>query len=158
MDSFARPLRAFQSHRMPRARRLRPSEVAAFVDIHAAAFRSGGSSNNMTRDMFHGLLEGDQAEAYAVDVDGKPVAIGLVYFANNKIAYLATAATLPAARKKGAHSELIAPRIAAARERGALFVSATALLGSQSRRNLQRAGLHLSHVQTLLTLSDVSAR
>lgn len=137
------------------ARRLDISEMRVFAEIHSAAFRSSGARANMTLDMFRGLMETERAQAYAIDFDGRPAAIGLVYFASNQTAYLATAATTRAARKKGAHTALIARRIEAAREHGAVRISSTALLNSQSRRNLERAGLSLSHVQTLLALSSL---
>jgi len=134
-------------------RQLGVSEIQTFVEIHSTGFRSSGSAKDMKMDMFGRLLASGNAEAYAVDASGVPVAIGLVYFASNQVAYLATAATTRDARKKGAHSALIARRIKAAREHDCTWVSSTALLNSASRRNLERAGLTQSHVQTLLAMS-----
>ena len=106
----------------------------------------------MALTMFERLLKTKNAEAFAVDIDDTPVAIGLIYFSTNKVGYLATAATSISARSQGAHGALIACRIAAARKRNMRKISATALLNSQSGRNLQKAGLKLSHVQTLVKI------
>ncbi len=134
------------------ARRLAADELEVFVEIHAGAFRYSGARMKLALDMMRGLLAAGRAEAYAVDVDNAVAAIGLVYFATNGTAYLATAATARAARKRGAHAALISRRIEAARARGCRRVSSTALVSSQSARNLKRAGLARSHVQTLLVL------
>ena len=80
--------------------------------------------------------------------------LGIVYFSENKTAYLATAVTSRSHRKQGVHEAIIFRRIEAARERGSKRISATALLKSQSRRNLEKCGLTLSHVQTLYKLSE----
>ena len=131
---------------------LNANELYAFMEIHSGAFRYSGTRVNITHEMMRGLLSEGRAEAYAVCDDDVPVAIGLVYFATNQTAYLATAATTPSARKRGAHSSLISRRIEAARQRGCKLISSTALINSQSCRNLKRAGLSQSHVQSLLVL------
>lgn len=133
-------------------RRLKSTDVEKFVEIHSKEFGISKTAYGMALDMFRGLLETRRTEAYAVEIDDMLVAIGLIYFTKDKIAYLATAATSKSARKQGAHTSLIACRIAAARNRGAQRIFSTALLNSQSRRNLQKAGLSLSHVQTIVTV------
>jgi GNAT superfamily N-acetyltransferase len=135
-----------------RTRLLTADGLDDFVKIHSGAFRYSGANLDITLYMIRGLLSQGRAEAYAVDEDGAPVAIGLIYFATNQTGYLATAATTRAARKRGAHSALISRRIEAARENGCKRVSSIALLSSQSCRNLKRAGLYQSHVQSLLVL------
>jgi hypothetical protein len=135
-----------------RIRLLTVEDLDVFVEIHSGAFRYSGTNLEITLDMMRGLLSQGRAEAYAVDEDGAPVAIGLIYFATNQTGYLATAATTRTARKRGAHSALISRRIEAARKNGCKHVSSTALTSSQSCRNLKRAGLSQSHVQSLLVL------
>lgn len=132
-------------------RNLKIKDMEEFVKIHSKEFGTLKTAQVMALDMFKGLLKTRRAEAYAVDIDGKPAAIGLTYYAKNNIAYLATAATSKYARKNGAHKALIAQRIKAARTRGSRQICSTALLNSQSRRNLESAGLSLAHVQTIIT-------
>lgn len=133
-----------------RTRLLTIDDLDIFVEIHSGAFRYSGTNSDITLDMMRGLISQSRAEAYAVEEDGVPVAVGLIYFATNQTGYLATAATTRIARKRGAHSALISGRIEAARRHGCKHVSSTALMSSQSCRNLKRAGLSQSHVQTLL--------
>ena len=77
-----------------------------------------------------------------------------MYLASNGVAYLGTAATRKDARGLGYHGALISHRIEQAKKHGSLVVAATALPSSQSRRNLQRMGLAVSHVQALYRLTD----
>jgi len=134
-------------------RRIELDDVDAFTGIHANAFRTPKNKHDLARNMFRALIKSDRAEAYAVELDGRDVAVGLVFFAENGVGYLATAATDKAARRQGAHRALIARRIAAARARGCRQIAATALPTSQSRRNLESMGLVLSHIQTLLVVA-----
>lgn len=133
-------------------RQLTPDDLTAFVAIHSGAFRYSGTNVDITLAMMRGLLAGGRAEAFAIDDAGTPIAIGLIYFATNQTGYLATAATTQTARKHGAHTALITRRIEAARQHGCTRISSTAIASSQSARNLKRAGLTPSHVQTLLVL------
>lgn len=66
-----------------RTRLLIVDDLGAFVEIHSGAFRYSGTNLDITLDMMRGLLSQGRAEAYAVDEDGAPVAIGLIYFATN---------------------------------------------------------------------------
>jgi ribosomal protein S18 acetylase RimI-like enzyme len=125
------------------------ASVGSFAAIHAEAFNTPPAGQPVNRASFAGLLSGNSAKGFIVRVDGKPLAGAIVYFTKNGVAYLATAATLREARGRGCHSALIGSRIAAAREHGSRFVSATATPNSQSRRNLERFGLTASHMQTL---------
>jgi GNAT superfamily N-acetyltransferase len=128
--------------------------IEAFAAIHAEAFKTPPSGQPVNRASFTGLFEGDSAQGFIARVDGKPAAAAIVYFAKNGVAYLATAATRRDARGRGCHAALISRRIEAARAHGSQFVAATALPNSQSRRNLERLGLTVSHMQTLYRASS----
>jgi len=84
---------------------------------------------------------------------GERVAGAALYSASNGIAYLGTAATCKHARGQGLHQALITHRIEQARAMGCQRVAATTLANAQSRRNLQRAGLIVSHAQALYRLA-----
>jgi hypothetical protein len=130
--------------------------IDAFAAIHAEAFHTPLTTEGINRASFAGLLAGGHAKGFLARISGKPVAVAIVYFATNGIAYLATAATRRGARDQGCHAALIRCRIAAAREHGSKFVAATAGPNSQSRRNLERFGLAASHMQVLYKLSRKS--
>jgi GNAT superfamily N-acetyltransferase len=126
-----------------------PETIDAFGAIHAEAFHTPPAGRPVNRASFAGILAGDSAKGFIIRIAGEPVAGAIVYFADNGVACLGTAATRRDARGRGFHGALIAARIAAAREHGSQYVAATALANSQSRRNLERFGLTVSHTQTL---------
>lgn len=125
------------------------AKLGSFLDIHAAAFHTPPEEREMSLASFVGLYESGRAGFFVAQIDGRVAGAALVYFATNGMAYLGTAATAKAFRGQGCHAALIAARIAAARRFGCHGVAATALMNSQSRRNLERFGLGFSHVQTL---------
>jgi len=103
---------------------------------------------------FAGLATDGRLRLYILKVNGKVLAGASMYLANNGIAYLGTAATQKDARGLGYHGALISHRVDQAKKLGCHWVAATALASSQSRRNLQRAGLTVSHAQALYRLAD----
>jgi predicted GNAT family acetyltransferase len=127
--------------------------ISEFASLHADSFKTNPSVRSLNRASFEGLLSDERARIYVLKVEGKVLAGALMYFSRNGVAYLGTAATKTDARKLGYHQALISHRITQAKERGSRIVAATALPNSQSRRNLQRAGLVVSHAQALYRLA-----
>jgi len=123
-----------------------------FAAIHASGFHTKPEHRQMSQASFAGLMANDRLKIYVLKADGQVVAGALMYLASNGVAYLGTAATRKDARGLGYHAALISHRIAQAKKHGSLVVAATALPSSQSRRNLQRAGLTASHAQALYRL------
>lgn len=93
--------------------------------------------------LFIGRIDGRAAGAAVLSIHGD-------------IAYLAAAATLPAARSLGVQTALIAARLAAARELGATIVTGQAEWGGTSQANMQRAGLQISHLRTIWSNAEDS--
>ena len=123
--------------------------LAAFAALHAEGFHRDPAVRAVNEASFSGLLEDPRARLSLLYAEGRPVAGAALFCASNGVAYLGTAFTSRAARGQGFHQALIGHRLAQARERGCLWAAATALPTSKSRRNLERCGLHLSHVQAL---------
>ena len=71
--------------------------------------------------------------------DGTAVATGALYVCGEH-AWIGSATTVPGARRAGAHSALVAARLALAAEQGARTVSVKCAPGSPSHRTLARAG------------------
>lgn len=82
-----------------------------------------------------------QVVAYADDV---PVGTGALHAAG-KVAWVGAATTIPAARGRGVQAALLAHRMALAAELGATRVTAKAVSGSGSLRNLMRAGFEAGY-------------
>jgi GNAT superfamily N-acetyltransferase len=94
--------------------------------------------------LFHARIGGRSAAAAVLSIHGDT-------------GYLAAAATLPEFRSRGAHTTLIAARIAAARALGCARISGQAASGSASQCNQQRAGLGIVHTKTIWTNRQPSA-
>ncbi|MDU9032232.1 GNAT family N-acetyltransferase [Pseudomonas corrugata] len=131
-----------------------PQTLPEFADIHAGGFSTRPDQRMLSQASFFAQKPNDRMKIYALRAGGKMVAGAVVYFASNGVAYLGTAATRKDARGFGYHGALISHRIEQAKKFGCGLVAATALASSQSRRNLQRAGLAESHVQALYRLAE----
>jgi ribosomal protein S18 acetylase RimI-like enzyme len=68
------------------------------------------------------------------------------------VAQLAGAATLPAHRRRGVQSALLAARLAAAAAAGCEVAVVTTLPGSKSQQNVQRQGFELLYTRAVLVL------
>lgn len=131
-----------------------PQTLPEFTDIHANGFHTKPDQRELIRASFLANISNDRMKIYVLRAGGKVVAGAVMYFASNGVAYLGTAATRKDARGFGYHAALISHRIEQAKKYGCSLIAATALAGSQSSRNLQRAGLAQSHAQTLYRLAE----
>ncbi|MCC6902542.1 MAG: GNAT family N-acetyltransferase [Polyangiaceae bacterium] len=73
-------------------------------------------------------------------VDGEPAAVAGVFF-HERAAYLVNAVTLPAKRRRGCQAALLDHRLREAARRSCELVVADTLIGVESQRNVERAGL-----------------
>ena len=128
-------------------------DLSEFAAVHAAGFRADPARAAVNQASFSGLVANERLTLYVAWLDGERVAGAALYSASNGIAYLGTAATCKHARGQGLHQALITHRIEQARAMGCQRVAATTLANAQSRRNLQRAGLIVSHAQALYRLA-----
>lgn len=87
-------------------------------------------------------------QLFLARIGGAPAGAAVLSI-HGDIGYLAAASTLPEYRGRGVQSALIAARLACARIRRCTIVSVGTDWGSQSQRNLQRAGLTIAHVKTI---------
>jgi GNAT superfamily N-acetyltransferase len=125
-----------------------------FAAVHASGFHTKPEYRQLSQASFAGLMSNERLKIYVIKADGQIVAGAVMYLASNGVAYLGTAATRKNARGLGYHGALISHRIQQAKKHGSLLIAATALPSSQSRRNLQHAGLDTSHAQALYRLGN----
>ncbi len=85
--------------------------------------------------------------AMIAEIDGKPIATGLVFIASG-VALLAGASTIPSARNQGAQFALLEARLQYAIEQGCELAMMCALPGSPSQRNAQRNGFQIAYTRT----------
>ncbi|QZI71838.1 GNAT family N-acetyltransferase [Pseudomonas protegens] len=120
-----------------------------FCALHSEGFNTPAAARPINQAAFSGLLNDRRGHLYLLRDRGVAVAGAALFIADNGVAYLGTAFTTRAARGQGHHRALIGHRVQQAAALGARSVAATALVNSQSRRNLEHCGLRLSHLQTL---------
>ncbi|MCE4057528.1 GNAT family N-acetyltransferase [Pseudomonas sp. Au-Pse12] len=125
------------------------STLEGFCALHGESFKTPAAARPVNQAAFGGLLNEGRGHLYLLREQGVAVAGAALFIADNGVAYLGTAFTTRAARGQGYHRALIAHRLQQAAALGARSVAATALVNSQSRRNLEHCGLRLSHLQTL---------
>ncbi|HTG41822.1 MAG TPA: GNAT family N-acetyltransferase [Methylomirabilota bacterium] len=92
-----------------------------------------------------------------VEDRGEPVGVAGL-FTRRRVGLLATMAVLPAARGRGIQRALIAERIRLAIERRSTTVTASALVGSASARNLEAMGFRPIHQQALYRFDPAAHR
>lgn len=131
-----------------------PKTLGLFAEVHAGGFHTKPEHRLLNQASFAGQMPDGRLKIYVLKAQGVVVAGASMYLASNGIAYLGTAATRKDARGYGYHGALISHRIDQATKHGCHWVAATALASSQSRRNLERAGLTVSHAQALYRLAD----
>ena len=100
-------------------------------------------------DVMEGFCQRDGASAFLAFVDGD-VAGGAVVSAHHGICGLFGASTLPAFRRRGVQSALLATRLAWAREKGCDLAVSIAQPGSVSHRNIERSGFRVAYTRTKL--------
>jgi GNAT superfamily N-acetyltransferase len=93
------------------------------------------------------------ATCYLAWIDGEPAGGGEL-FVHEGAAELGSASTRPAFRRRGVHTALLAARLAAARAGGCDLVMAHTSPGSDSQRNLERAGFRLAYTQVVLAAGE----
>ncbi len=113
--------------------RVRASPPDEFAALSARAFGPGNGA------MMARTAARPRTEFFVAELEGRPAsAAALSVFGN--VAWLFSAATLPEFRGQGAQTALLAARLHAAKEAGALHAAVVTTPGSASERNVQRAG------------------
>jgi GNAT superfamily N-acetyltransferase len=94
------------------------------------------------------------AHRFLADLDGKPVAAGLLSIRDD-VALLAGASTVPEARRQGAQLTLLDARLGFAAARGCTVAMMCALPGSSSQRNAERHGFRVAYTRIKWRLARV---
>lgn len=124
--------------------------AGTFDRFHEVDQASGGNPQVLPADAFRHWTTLPGWHLFLARDDGVDVAAG-VLFVQSDTAWLASAATLAAHRRRGAQQALMAARVAYARELGATQVGARTEPVGPSFRNLIRAGLRPVEFVTIFT-------
>jgi ribosomal protein S18 acetylase RimI-like enzyme len=98
-------------------------------------------------------LEIDGWRLYLARVEGQPAGAAVLTVGDG-IGYLANTSTLSEYRGRGVQTALIARRLADASAVGVELVCSGTAFGSQSQRNLERAGLQVAYTKAVWRLTD----
>ena len=85
--------------------------------------------------------------AFVAEIEGQAVATGSLFLGEG-VALLAGASTVPAGRRKGAQTALLAARLHYAAAQGCTLATMGAHPGSQSQRNAERHGFRVAYTRT----------
>ena len=102
-------------------------------------------------DLMEGFYYRATACCFLAFVDGK-IAGGAAVSADHGVCGLFGASTLPAFRRRGVQSALLATRLAWAREKGSDIAVSITQPGSISHRNIERSGFRVAYTRTKLIL------
>ena len=152
------------------AKTLAPSEVAhpaeamrdfdEWRDVTIGGFLNGdgtGAQGHVVsraeiEQVFDDVRDAPGYQRYIIRMDGRAVAAASMRI-DGDIVVLAGAATLPAFRRRGAQSRLLATRLRDAHAQGARLAVMTCWPGSQSQANAMRQGFSLLYARAVLVQS-----
>jgi GNAT superfamily N-acetyltransferase len=108
-------------------------------------------------DLFRAIFHAHGTTGYIATIDSKPAGAGALKIAGS-VAYLSTASTMPSYRKRGVQAALIMARLAAAVRQGCQIAAILTSPGSDSERNVVRAGFAMAYTRILLSKSTSTTR
>jgi GNAT superfamily N-acetyltransferase len=138
-------------------RRSGDEELGSWLDVVTTGFAHGDDQGVPSHEDFpREALEKAQRDFAAAGVrryialrDGIPAG-GASFAVTDGVAQMAGAATLPAHRRRGIQSALLAARLADAAAAGCDIAVVTTQPGSVSQRNVQRSGFDLLYTRAIL--------
>lgn len=128
----------------------RADEANLWAQTVAAGFAEQAALTDALVEAMHGFFRRRDACCFLALADGVATGGGVVT-ANDGVAGLFGASTLPAFRRRGVQAALIAERMRWAQARGCDFAASITRPGSASQRNLERAGFHVAYTRTKLS-------
>jgi len=127
------------------------SEAAFWTRTVAEGFAEQFPVTPPLLEVMEGFFRRPGATCFLAYVDGE-VAGGGVVSRHKGVAGLFGASTLPAFRRRGVQSALLAARLSWAQEHGCNLAASIALPGSASQRNIERAGFQVAYTRTKMLL------
>lgn len=123
-----------------KVRRVDRSSFARFADTYVQAF----GRPDIRRSDVESWERLDNWRFHLAELDGKPAGAAILTL-HGDLGYLASAATLPAMRRRGVHAALIRARMLDAADAGCSLIFARATPGGPGAAGLTRARMMLSH-------------
>ena len=135
-----------------------PVQLDLFIDLYQDCFEYPRLVEKEKKIVRNWIENAHTAiDCYIASSGNQPAGIGIL-FSHGKLSLLADAAVLPRYRASGCHTALIQHRIDRAVERGCELLTSFPAFGSNSHRNLERAGLRIAYTKTMWYERTVKAR
>jgi hypothetical protein len=122
-----------------------PAELDAHIDIQLGAYDASPEVIDRLRPLRRTWLGSRGRRFYLAYVDGRPAAQAVLHWRDD-IAYLESAGTLPAYRRRGLQHALIRRRIADATALGCHLIIGGTVFENDSRRNQMACGLATAYL------------
>jgi ribosomal protein S18 acetylase RimI-like enzyme len=134
-------------------RRIGPPGARRFADLLLAGHGVPSDARAVDAPGIAAAGSRDDIAFYVAVVDGEEAAAGVLAL-HNRVGYLANASTLPAFRRRGCQTALVARRIADSAALGCDVIASLTSFGSASQRTLERAGLRIAYIRTVWRLGE----
>jgi hypothetical protein len=133
------------------------SEMDAHIDIQLGAYEVPAETIDRLRPLRRAWLDSSDRRLYLAYVDGHPAAQAILHWRGD-LAYLESAGTLPAYRRRGLQQALIRRRMLDAIELGCRAIIGGADFENPSRTNQLACGLSVAYLAALWTQRPESVR
>jgi ribosomal protein S18 acetylase RimI-like enzyme len=134
-------------------RRIGPAGARRFADLLLAGHGVPSDLRAVDAGGIAALGSRDDIAFYVATVDGQEAAAGVLAL-HDRVGYLANASTVPAFRRRGCQTALVARRIADSAALGCDLIASLTTFGSGSQRTLERAGLRIAYIRTVWRLRN----
>jgi len=118
-------------------RPIRADELARHAEVVSRGFAGDGDVPPSYPELFRLSCQQPGATCFGAFLEGAPVGGGTAVLLDD-VAFFVGASTLPAFRRRGAQSALLAARLRHALAQGCAWATITTVPGSDSQRNVER--------------------
>jgi len=129
--------------------RAKPEEAELWICTTAQGFAEADDPSQRDLDILAPNFHSANAACFFAWMDGQPAGGGAMFIHQGTVE-LGGASTRPAFRKRGVQTALLQARLTAARSAGCDLAMVMTEPGSDSQRNIQRAGFQLAYTKAIL--------
>jgi GNAT superfamily N-acetyltransferase len=135
-----------------RIERVAPTDLDLWVSVTARGFEATETPDALAFEILNPNARAANARCFLAWIGDEPVGGGSMYI-HNGVAEFGGAATRIAYRGRGVQSALLRHRLAAAYAEGCDLATTATRPGSDSQRNIERAGFRLVYTEAMMQLA-----
>jgi len=126
-----------------------PTEAELWITTVAQGFGDQESPAQETLDLLAPNFYSTNGTCFFAWMNGQPAGGGAIYI-HEGVAEVGSTSTRPAFRRRGVQTALLQAQLVAAREQGCDLALTITTPGSDSQRNMERAGFRLAYTKAIL--------